>query len=67
MASGEELIDESFYDEGYYDGLPLASETFPMYGNAQNMALTFGGETTYSDQLTFNGALIQYSIAREMR
>lgn len=67
VASGEELIDESFYDEGYYDGLPLTSETFPMYGNAQNMALTFGGETPYSDQLTFNGALIQYSIAREMR
>lgn len=67
VASGEELIDESFYDEGYYDGLPLTSESYPMYGNAQNVALTFGGETTYSDQLTFNGALIQYSIAREMR
>ena len=67
VRSGEELIDDSFYDEGYYDGLPLTLETFPMYGNAQNMALTFGGETTYSDQLTFNGALIQYSIAREIR
>lgn len=67
VVSGEDLIDESFYDEGYYDGLPLTFETYPMYGNAQNMALTFGGETTYSDQLTFNGALIQYSIAREIR
>lgn len=67
VISGEELLDESYLDEGSLDGSPLSSVSCPMYGNAQNMALSFGGKSVSSGQLTFNGALIQYSIAREIR
>jgi hypothetical protein len=67
VLSGVDRLDDSYLDEGYLDGNPLSSVSYPMYGNAQNMALSFGGESAYSGQLTFNGALIQYSIAREIR
>ena len=67
VLTGVDHLDESYLDEGYLDGDPLSSVSYPMYGNAQNMALSFGGESVYSGQLTFNSALIQYSIAREIR
>ena len=43
VLSGVDRLDESYLDEGYLDGNPLSSVSYPMYGNAQNMALSFGG------------------------
>ena len=60
-------LDELYLDSFYLDGIPVSPESFPLYGNAQNIALSFGGSSAYNAQLTFSGALLQYSMAREIR
>ena len=60
-------FDISLFDDSFFDGGSTSSKSFPLYGNAQNISLKFFGESVRSDQVLFSGALVQYSIAREIR
>lgn len=61
------MFDSVFFDSFYFDGVPVVPDSLPLYGNAENIALVFSGESKISASLKFHGAYITYSSTKVKR
>jgi hypothetical protein len=56
-----------YFDEVYFDGRALAPSRFDICGAAENISLSFFGESAISAPITFSGATVLYSLLSEKR
>lgn len=57
----------STWDVGTWDGSTVSPAVFDMSGEAENISLYFGGSSDYEESFKLSGAVIHYSMRRQMR
>lgn len=64
---GETLWDSGAWDSAVWDGAQLLPAEHAVEGVAQNIALRVLSSSTFSNQITFYGALLHFTPRRQMR
>ena len=59
--------DTGNWDSGSWDSQTLTTTRFKLSGTAENIALTFKGQSDFHSSVSMSGALVRYTVRRQMR